>query len=76
MEKIEEGEIPWQAALWDREVCSGLEAGQELWIMGSIEEAADRACSGRKTLKTICCWDRHTSFRELPAGAFLHRKVF
>lgn len=49
LEKIEEGEIPWQAALWDREVCSGLEAGQELWIMGSIEEAADRACSGSVT---------------------------
>lgn len=49
LEKIEEGEIPWQAALWDREACSGLETGQELWIMGSIEEAADRTYSGSVT---------------------------
>lgn len=49
LENIEEGETPWQAALWDREVCNGLEAGQELWIMGSIEEAADRAYSGSVT---------------------------
>lgn len=49
LEKIEEGEIPWQAALWDREACSDLETGQELWIMGSIEEAADRTYSGSVT---------------------------
>lgn len=44
--EIEEQEIIWQAARQDKEICDRLGPGQPLWIMGSIEEAADRAYEG------------------------------
>ena len=46
LQEIEEQEIEWQAARQDKEICDRLEPGQPLWIMGSIEEAADRAYEG------------------------------
>lgn len=47
LQEIKAREIAWQTARQDQEVCEQLEAGQPLWIMGSIEEAADRAYDGR-----------------------------
>lgn len=41
--------IIWQEAWQDKAVCDEMEAGQALWIMGSIEEAADRNYSGSVT---------------------------
>ena len=47
--QVQEQGIPWQAARQDQEVCDGLAAGEELLIMGSIEETADRIYSGSVT---------------------------
>lgn len=49
LRELEEQEILWQTARQDREVCEGLEEGQPLWIMGSIETAADRTYEGSVT---------------------------
>ncbi len=46
LQEIEEQEIVWQAARQDQKICDRLDPGQPLWIMGSIEEAADRAYGG------------------------------
>lgn len=47
--QVQERGISWQAARQDQEVCDALAAGEELLIMGSIEETADRIYSGRVT---------------------------
>ena len=47
MEVVEEQEIIWQSARRDKEVCDRLMEGDELLIMGSVEEAADRTYDGR-----------------------------
>lgn len=49
LQQLEEQEISWQTARQDREVCDQLEEGQQLWIMGSVEEAADRTYEGSVT---------------------------
>lgn len=46
LKEVEAQEIVWQVARQNQEICERLEAGQPLWIMGSIEEAADRAYGG------------------------------
>lgn len=46
---VQEQGIPWQAARQDQKVCDALAAGEELLIMGSIEETADRIYSGSVT---------------------------
>lgn len=38
--------IGWQVAKQEKDVCDRLEPGQPLWIMGSVEEAADRVYAG------------------------------
>ncbi len=42
LQEITVQDIAWQVAQQDRETCEQLKAEQPLWIMGSIEEAADR----------------------------------
>ena len=49
LQELEDQDISWQVARQDREVCDQLEAGQPLWIMGSVEEAADRTYDGSVT---------------------------
>lgn len=49
LREVEILSVPWQIARQDREVCERLEAGQPLWIMGSVQEAADRICGGSVT---------------------------
>lgn len=49
IEVLSELGISWQIARQDREVCDQLTAGDELLIMGSVEEAADRTYEGRVT---------------------------
>lgn len=49
LQELETQGIFWQVARQDKEVCDQLEAGQALWIMGSIEEAADRTYDGSVT---------------------------
>lgn len=46
---VQEQGIPWQATRQDQKVCDALAAGEELLIMGSIEETADRIYSGSVT---------------------------
>lgn len=46
LSEVETRAVPWRTARRDREVCERLEAGQPLWIMGSVREAADRICGG------------------------------
>ncbi len=46
LQELEVQGIAWQAARQNRETCEQLKAGQPLWIMGSIEEAADRVYGG------------------------------
>lgn len=47
--QVQEQGISWQAARQDQKVCDALAAGEELLIMGSIEETADRIYSGSVT---------------------------
>lgn len=49
LQELENQGISWQVARQDREVCDQLEAGQPMWIMGSVEEAADRTYDGSVT---------------------------
>ena len=49
LRELENQGISWQVARQDRDVCDQLEAGEPLWIMGSVEEAADRTYDGRVT---------------------------
>lgn len=49
LEKVQNMEISWQVARQNKEVCEKLAAGEELMIMGSIEETADRIYSGSVT---------------------------
>ena len=46
LQELEAQGIAWQVAWQNRETCERLKAGEPLWIMGSIEEAADRAYGG------------------------------
>lgn len=46
LEAVSEQGIIWQTARQDRESCDRLAAGDELLIMGSVEEAADRTYEG------------------------------
>ncbi len=48
-QQMEDQEIPWQTARQDQMACNQLAAGQELLIMGSVEETADRIYSGSVT---------------------------
>ncbi|MDE5748994.1 MAG: serine protease [Acetatifactor sp.] len=49
LQELENQDISWQVARQDRDVCDQLEADQPLWIMGSVEEAADRTYDGSVT---------------------------
>lgn len=49
LEDVRRQEIIWRTARQDKESCDGLEAGEQLLIMGSIEESADRIYSGSVT---------------------------
>ena len=49
LEQVQEQGISWQTARQDQVVCDDLAAGEELLIMGSVEETADRAYSGSVT---------------------------
>ena len=49
LEQVQEQGISWQTARQDQAVCDDLAAGEELLIMGSVEETADRAYSGSVT---------------------------
>ncbi len=53
LQELENQGIFWQVARQDREECDQLEAGQALWIMGSVEEAADRTYDGSVTQSWI-----------------------
>ena len=46
LQELEAQGIAWQVAWQNRETCEQLKTGEPLWIMGSIEEAADRAYGG------------------------------
>lgn len=46
---LEEQGIFWQVARQDRESCDRLESEEPLWIMGSVEEPADRTYDGSVT---------------------------